>query len=85
MVDSKQSHTKCSDTSKKFAASIYWVEEKAVLEKSDQDVATEGPVIQGKHSSKMRLCASISKMTKEHVLVKVTNDKAGDKKGYQVM
>jgi len=38
VVDSKQSHTKCTDMSKKFAASIYWVEEKAVLEKSDQDV-----------------------------------------------
>jgi hypothetical protein len=35
VVDSKQSHTKCTDISKKFAASIYWVEEKDVLEKSD--------------------------------------------------
>jgi len=35
VVDSKQSHTKCTDISKKFAASIFWVEEKDVLEKSD--------------------------------------------------
>jgi hypothetical protein len=35
VVDSKQSLTKWTDISKKFVASIYWVEEKAVLEKSD--------------------------------------------------
>jgi hypothetical protein len=40
---------------------------------------------EGNRSNKTRLCASISKMTKGHVLVKATNDKTGDKKGYQKM
>jgi hypothetical protein len=46
VVDSKQSHSKCTDISKKFAASIYWVKEKPVLKKIRlRYTTTEGPVI----------------------------------------
>jgi hypothetical protein len=39
-------------------------------------------VIQANQNNKTRLHASISKMTKEHVLVKESKDKDGDKKIY---
>ena len=79
VVDSKQPHTKCSGPFKKICC-IHLLGRR---ESCTRKVRSRCTATEGKHNNKTRLCASISKMTKGHMLVKVTNDKTGDKKGYQ--